>query len=140
MAANTTPIFPVTPNVGFGTLGATGVTGTDGTSASNILLFTAGTNGSRIEEITIRYTGATGGATVCRFWINNGSTHTTAANNTLWMEVTVPTLSSLSQAADNGSIVLKPKNLYLKGGYTIYSSSGTTVTNGLQVTVIGGDY
>ena len=74
MAANTIPIFPLTPKVSWGkviTADATAAKNHDGTSATAILLFTAGVNGARIDEIRAVALG-TNIATALRIFINNG--------------------------------------------------------------------
>ena len=140
MAANTSPIFLKAPKVSFVLTNTTGITGTDGTDANVKLLFTAdATNGSKVEDVIIRYSGATASDTVVRIWVNNGSTPTTAANNALIKELTVSNLASLSQTADNGATVWKA-NLALPAGYRLYCAAGTSITNALVVSATGGDY
>ena len=90
MAANVTPIFPLTPKVAFGTVltaDATASKNHDGTSSGAVLIFTAGSNGARVDEITALHLG-TNVATALRIFINNGSDPTVAANNTLYKDVT----------------------------------------------------
>jgi hypothetical protein len=146
MPANTTPIFPLTPNVAFGKVLAVN-TATDGTGTV-VLLFTAGSNGSRIDQITVQHLG-TNVATVLRIFVNNGSVPTTATNNTLNFERTI-LANTISQTAESvrydltvekdGGATTLPPILYLPAGYRIYGSVGTVVSAGLQVTVFGGDY
>lgn len=139
MAANTSPIFLRQGKIGFTPSNTTGVTGTDGTDANVKLLFTAdATNGSKVEEVIVRYTGAAT-ATVLRFWVNNGSAVGTATNNTLIKELTIPTLASLSQVADNTGVTWAA-NLVLPAGYKLYCAAGTSVANALHVNAVGGDY
>lgn len=164
MPANTSPIFPLTPNVGaMNVLLTTAMTntkafdGTDTAGTALALVFTAGSNGSRVDTITVRLTSTNGAtasgttaATVIRFWINNGSANTTATNNQLqtW-EVAIPATTvtalatstlpyynvfTLSQNADGVS---------LPAGYKIYA--GNTVAIGgtncaVLVSAQGGDY
>jgi len=80
MTANTQPIFPLTPKVSWGTV-TTANTAKDGTGTV-VTVFTAGADGSRIDQIKVRALG-TNVATVIRFFVNNGSTNATAANNSL---------------------------------------------------------
>jgi len=140
MAANTNPIFLRVGRISWVNTNTTGVTGTDGTDANVKLLFTAdATNGSKVDYIKVRYLGATGAATVLRFWVNNGSTPGTAANNDLVQELTIPNLASLSAAADNGEYIWSA-NLALPAGYRLYCVAGVNITTALAVTAIGGDY
>lgn len=145
MAANTQPIFPLTPKVSWGTV-TTANTAKDGTGTV-VTVFTAGADGSRIDQIKVRALG-TNVATVLRFFVNNGSTNATAANNSLIHETTIAstTLSETAALTDNNitisvntteTVVPIP---YLPAGYKINVTIGTTVAAGLQITVHGGDY
>jgi hypothetical protein len=164
MAANTTPIFPLTPNLGVANVVlSTAMTntkafdGTDTAGTALALAYTAGANGSRIDTITVRLTSTNGltasgtsNATLVRFWINNGSVNTTATNNQLmpWDVAipatgvvaldtsTLPSYSAMTNSPTAGGISLP-------AGYKIYA--GTTVaaggTNiGVLISVQGGDY
>jgi hypothetical protein len=75
---------------------------------------------------------------VLRIFVNNGSTNTTAANNSLYMEQTVPasTLSETTAIAD----LIVPLDMALPAGYKLNCTIGTTVPAGLQVTCEGGDF
>ena len=106
-------------------------TGTVGT------VFTAGTNGSFIGYVKLKPLG-TNVASVGRFWINNGSTNATAANNFLWGEVTLPATTAVANAA-LAELVLQ-FNIAIPTGYKINFALGTTVAAGWQATCIGGDY
>lgn len=137
MPANTNPIFPLTPNIGWGTV-ATANTAKDGTGTV-VTIFTAGANGARVDRVRYKASG-TNTATVLRIFINNGADPTTATNNTLCREETVAatTLSEVA-ALVNGEIVF-PEGLILKNGYKLTITIGTTVAAGLHVSAYGGDY
>jgi hypothetical protein len=145
MPANTIPIFPVTPKVSWGTV-TTANTSKDGTGTV-VTVFTAGANGSRIDQIKVRSLG-TNVATALRFFINNGTTNTTATNNSLAHEVTAPatTLNEAAALADLDVTITKNSTEtacpipYLPAGYKLNVTVGTTVAAGLQITVSGGDY
>lgn len=145
MAANTTPIFPDTINIGFGTITTADGTASknhDGTAAGAVLLFTAGADGARVDEIRAVPLG-TNTASALRIIINNGSDNTTATNNSLHSDTSLPA-TTISEIAGQSTVqVLKPddnKPIYLPGGYKLYACIGTTVATGWAVTVIGGDY
>jgi len=146
MPANTTPVFPITPKVSFTGNITTANTAKDGTGTVN-LLYTAGSNGSRIDQIKVRAKG-TNVATVMRFFVNNGSDPTVAANNTLVHEKTIPatTLSETSELADVDVTIAKDAGKvacpipYLPAGYRLYVTIGTTIAAGVQVTCWGGDF
>jgi hypothetical protein len=146
MTANVQPIFPLTPKVSWGTV-TTANTAKDGTGTV-VTVFTAGVNGARIDQIKVRALG-TNVATVMRFFVNNGSVNTTAANNSLAHEVTIAatTLSETSALADNDITINKDGGArtevpipYLPAGYKLNVTIGTTVAAGLAVTVWGADY
>ena len=80
----------------------------------------------------------TNAATVLRVFINNGGVNTTAANNSLIGELTLPG-TTLSEIAAQSDYVL-PLNFVLPAGYKINITLGTAVAAGYQVSVIGGQY
>lgn len=145
MPANTKPIFPLTPKVSWGTV-TTANTAKDGTGTV-VTVFTAGADGSRIDQIKVRALG-TNVATVMRFFVNNGGANTTAANNTLIHEVTIAatTVSETAALVDNNITLTVnttetvPPIPYLQAGHRINVTIGTTVAAGLAVTVHGADY
>lgn len=131
----TTPIFPAVPKVSWGKL-IDDNTNYDGTG-DVVELFTAGENGSRIDSIKIKPLG-TNVATVMRLFVNNGSSPTTPANNSLIFELTLPetTASQGTSLAEYHEVL----DIALPAGYKLYGSLGTEVVSGYQVTVFGGDY
>lgn len=137
MPANTSPIFSVAPAVEWSGLVQSANTTTDLTSGTIYAIFTAGSNGSYLQRIRFRHLG-TNVATVARVWINNGSTTGTAANNTLWDEITLAA-NTVSQTAAAINYEL-PLGFAINSGYVIYVTLGTGVAAGFKVTVIGGDY
>lgn len=144
MAANTTPIFPLTPKCSWATL-TTAATEKNGTTAT--LVYSAGVNGSRIDQIKVRALG-TNVQTVLRLFVNNGLANTaSAAYNSLIHEVTIAATNGVetSALADNDILITKGADVavpipYLPAGYKIYAAIGTAVASGLQITIHGGDY
>lgn len=157
MPANTAPIFALTPNTGVaGVLLTTAMTNTkafDGTEAAGTamaLVYTAGANGSRVDQVTVRYQSTAGATasgtttlTLLRLWINNGSANTTASNNILWEEVALPAQAVTAL----GTSVLPSFTITnvptLPAGYKLYA--GLTVAVGgtncaIGVSAVGGDY
>lgn len=147
MAQNTSPIFPLVPEVLW--VSGTGATaGTPGLAANTTTDLTAGTvygpiftadatDGSRLDFIKVRSLG-TNVATVVRIWINNGAATTTATNNTLYLERTL-SATTVSQTAEQPDIIL-PLNMSLPAGYSVYATFGTAVAAGFHLTAVGGDY
>ncbi|MEG0133564.1 MAG: hypothetical protein RR851_15130 [Clostridium sp.] len=144
MPANIMPIFPNKPVIQWGTVltaDAIASKNHDGTTGNAVCIFTAGVNGSRIDEISALSLG-TNVATVLRIFINNGSVNTVAINNSLYKEITITaaTISELIGLTSKTIIDKDSSALVLPPNYKIYAAVGTTVAAGIQVTVIGGDY
>lgn len=147
MAVNTSPIFPVTPHIGWGTVttaDATAANNHTGASSSAVCLFTAGAYGSRIDKIKVVPLG-TNVATVLRLFVTNTGANTSAANNSLIKEIAFAA-STISETAIMAEQEWSPDqasnrlDMSLPPGYKLYAIVGTTVAAGLQVTVFGGDY
>lgn len=138
MPANNSPIFSIAGSIEWSTpVVQSANTTTDLTSGTIYDIFTGGTNGSYVQRIRFRHLG-TNVASVGRIWINNGGATGTAANNTLWDEITLAA-NTVSQTAAAINYEL-PLNFALPAGYIIYVTLGTGVAAGFKVTVIGGDY
>ena len=140
MAANTKPIYSRVADIQWGSISAAN-TAKDGTGTV-VTVFTAdATNGGRVERLRIRALG-TNVATVLRVFINNGSTNTTAANNSLYEEITLPstTLSETAQLTNREIVFNDGNGLVLPPGYKINVTLGTAVSAGYQVTAVGGKY
>lgn len=160
MAVTSTPIFVQTPYVGeLNALLSTAMTNTkafDGTEAvgtAKRLIFVAGADGSRIDQVTCRFASTNGAtasgtsaASLIRFWINNGNDDTVAANNLFFGEVamaatTVTALGTTVLAVN--FLTLPTGGLNLNPNYRLYA--GSTVAAGgtniaFAVSAIGGDY
>lgn len=160
MPVTATPIFPQTPNAGaLNAIVSTAMTNTkayDGTETVGTALalcYTAGANGSRIDQIAIKFSSTNGAtasgtssATVIRFWINNGSVNTTAGNNIFLGEVALPATAVTALATSVNTVyyvTLPPGGLNIPASYRIYG--GLTVAAGgtniaIAVNTVGGDY
>ncbi len=149
MAAATTPIFTIVPNVGNAIIGATANTRSDGngTIATDIMkLFTAGSNGSYIYRVRfnpIATAAATAlSATVLRLFISNkASGATTSADTWLLAEI-----AAASQTADQTTVATFPLeialNLQINASYTLLASSHiiNAANTSWQALAFGGDY
>jgi hypothetical protein len=160
MAVTATPIFTQAPNAGaLNAILSTAMTNTkafDGTEAAGTamaLVFTAGADGSRIDQVVCRLASTNGAtasgtsaATLVRFWINNGSANTTAGNNIFLGEVAIPATAVTAlgtSALTTYSLTLPVNGLNLPATYRIYA--GTTVAAGgtniaIAVSAFGGNY
>jgi hypothetical protein len=136
MAANTVPIFPLSPKVSWGADLQTANTAKDGTGTVSTIM-TAGANGSRVDYVRVRATG-TNTATVFRLFINNGSDPTVATNNVLFTEATIAatTLSEVAALAET-TIQL---DLPLPAGYKLTCTIGTTIAALLKPSAVYADY
>ena len=140
MPANTVPIFSKAPDIQWiGYMTAANTTA-DLTSGTSYNVFTSdSTNGGFLKKIRLRPTPAGNTtATVCRVWINNGSTTGTATNNSLYDEITLPAITASGTAMVAGYEVpfLEP----LPAGYRVYLTIHTASANGWQATAIAGKY
>ena len=160
MALTATPVFAQTPNTGaLNAIVSTAMTNTtafDGTNAAGTalaLVFTAGADGARIDQIMCRLASTNGAAasgtsaaTVVRFWANNGSANTTAGNNIFIGEVAIPATAVTAlgtTALTTYPLTLPAGGLNVPAGYRIYG--GLTVAAGgtniaIALSAFGGNY
>lgn len=160
MAVTSTPVFPQTPNVGaLNAILSTAMTntkafdGTEATGTAMALVFTAGSDGARVDQVVCRLASTNGAtasgtssATVVRFWLNNNSVNTTATNNIFLGEVAIPATAVTAlgtSALTVYSLTLPVGGLNIPASYRIYA--GTTVAAGgtniaIAVSAFGGNY
>jgi hypothetical protein len=144
MAGNTAPIYTAQGDQSTGantTMASTMTTAAadyTGVSANNVLVFTSdATNGGYIAKLRLKAIG-TNVASVARIYINNGSTNTTATNNSFFGEVSLPATTAIATSA---TIEIDySMNFALKPGFRIFVGLGTTVAAGWVCTAIGGRY
>jgi hypothetical protein len=141
MPANTAPIFSakgaIQWNQGILNTANTAKDGT-GTVATIFTGNVAGNNaGNFVQKLIARPLG-TNVASVLRLFINNGSVNTTAANNSLIAELTLPA-TTVSEIAAQPDFVL-PLNFVVPAGYKLNATLGTTVVAGYALTIVGGEY
>jgi hypothetical protein len=138
MPANTNPIFTQAPDIQWAApLAAANIT-KDGASGTIATVFTAdAANGGFVTKLIARALG-TNVATVLRVFLNNGAATTTAANNALIAELTLPA-TTLSEVAAQPAYEL-PLNFALPAGYRLFCTLGTGVAAGFELSVLGGKY
>lgn len=122
MAANTTPIFTLTPVIGRVRI-STANTARDGSGSAGTVV-TGGTNGTRIDRIVITATGTTTAGMV-RLFINDGT------NIRAWKEVVVTAITvGASTAAFNSTITTPDTNplLVLPATYSLLASTHNAET------------
>ena len=123
--------YASTPRLAAATLSAAAAGGrTSAIGIAGTLVFTAGTNGSRVDDITIQATVTTTAGAI-RLFVCNGVT-------TCWLYKEVP-ISANTVSATNGGINITLSNLalLLPNGYTIRATSETTDAINVIVTRAG---
>lgn len=132
MAVTSTPIFIQTPEMAIASLSSAN-TNRDG-SGDIVAVWTAGSDGSRIDHIDIQAIGTTT-AGVIRLFIHDGS------SNHLWREILVTaTTPSTTVAVWSASVDCSvPANIcVLQTGYSLRAS--THNAQNFRVMAWGGDY
>lgn len=143
MAAGIDPIYTQTPDVsnntttGMNQLITAAANDYTGIDADVSLVFTAGANGAYIDRLRFK-AGGTNTASVARIYINNGSAHTTAANNVFYGEVSLPATTAIATAATVD--IDYPVDLRINAGFTIQVGLATAVAAGWVVTPVAGQY
>lgn len=129
MAANTSRIEILAGRIGFGTLTAANTSKVGGGTTLN--LFTAGTNGSRLDRIAIRSKGANV-ASLARIFVSNGT------DMSLIDEIALPATTVSEVAAKPAEDYVRA--IHLPTGYSVHVTLATAVSDGWQFTGFGGDY
>jgi hypothetical protein len=116
MAANTTPIFALTPEVVTCEITAAN-TARDG-SGSLVTLVTAGSDGTRVERIkfsSAQASATTNSSMICRVFV----TDTSGANPRLIEEVALPPVTASNTAVGSASSIFFVGGLVLKPGQLV---------------------
>ena len=137
MAANINPIFVFTPNIGY-CRSATFSTTSDGSGTSSVC-FTAGTNGSRVDRITItnaQLTAAASSSMICKIYVNDG------AALRLYKETSLPAVTRSTTTIGTTTTINIIGGLILPAGWKLnYSQSVYAgVADQNDIIVEGGDY
>jgi hypothetical protein len=133
MAANTSPIFPLSPLIGIATLtSATPVTSRANiTGTTGLVQLTAtSTNGKRVDSIIVKSKG-TSVASIVGIWLYNGTT------SSLIDEIDVFAVTA-STTVDSFTTTKTYSTMVLSGTQQLYISQ--TVATDLNVFATGGDY
>jgi hypothetical protein len=143
MAANTSPIFTLTPDISTnGTTGAgqpitLAAADYTGISANYMLIHTPGANGSFVSQIRCVASGSNV-ATVARIFANNGSAVGTATNNCPIDQISLPVTTASNTAAT--TTIVFPLNLRLPSGWKLYIGIATAVAAGWTFVAETGQY
>jgi len=138
MAANTSPRFPAASRLQWNqTILTAANTAKDGTGTVTTVFNASPTDGSWVKSVVFQ-PGGTNVASVARIFVNNGGANSTAANNNLYGQLTLPAVTNSEVAAVFSPTY--PMALWLPAGYTLFVTLGTAVVGGYWVTVVGADY
>ena len=139
MPANIDPIYSKAPDIQWTTIpsGTTANTAGDGTGTVFTVFTADATNGGFVQSIRVKAL-STSAATVIRFFINNGSTNATAANNSFTDEMSIPIITATSTAAV--SVFELSIGRALPAGYKINCCYATSVTGAIYLTAYAGKY
>lgn len=136
MAAGQAPIFVATPKISGITTGTSANTNKDGTGTVATVI-TAGANGSKLDRVFIQHMGSNV-ATVLRFFVNNGSSNATPANNFLIHEEVFSAWTNSETGASTSTVWCA--NLVLAAGYKLNVVTATAIASGFMVCGEGGDF
>jgi hypothetical protein len=145
MPANTSPIFLLSANKGINTglSLTTGNTTRDLSSTTNAgLLFSAGSNGSRIESIDFVHSAASqtqaSVAAVGRIFLCSDAL---GANPRLIKEIALPLITPSATVVGQTQTITFTTPLFIQSGQHLWASISATQTSGAyHITVYGGDY
>ena len=141
MAANTSPIFPITPQVTSGGVFATVATANtakDGTGTI-VWIYTAGAFGGYLNSVKWMPLG-TNTASVGRVFLNNSLTNATPANNQLLADISLPATTNSEIAAISTAAMTLTLNLGIPATWRVGVAIGTTVAAGWNACPSTGDY
>lgn len=138
MAANTSPIFGLTPNTSKSRLATANTTRDLGTTTNAVLAFTPGVNGSRIDRITFTATAndqtTASSNSVLRVYITDAA----IANPRLYRELAIAAVTPSSTAIGATGQMNFPGGLLINSNELVYTT--TSVTGGWDVVTEGQDY
>ena len=140
MAANTSPIFVLTPNSPV-VVGATAANAARDGSGTLTTLFTAGANGSRVDSVTFtsaQLTNAASSAMVGRIFLTDGA----GANPRLIAEVAIATVTPSATVVAAQAIINFTNGYLMQTGQLmkVTQSVYAGVQDQMHVAAKGGDY
>jgi hypothetical protein len=142
MPANINPIFVLTPDIGTAVVTTANTTRDLSSTADAALLFTAGSNGSRVDTITFTHAAASQTqasiAAVGRVWI---TTSNAGANPRLISEISLPAITPNATTIGQQQTITFANGLFLASGQFLWCAISATQTSGAyNVVARGGDY
>lgn len=139
MPGNIDPIYSKAADIQWTTIptGTTANTAGDGTGTVFTVFTADATNGGFVQSIRVKALSVSA-TTVIRFFVNNGSTNTVAANNSFIDELSIPIITASSTVAV--SVFELPIGRALPAGYKINCCYATSVTGAIALTTFAGKY
>lgn len=134
MAANTSPIFALSPEASFVTVTAATTDRTGATTTNLSELLTAGTDGTKITQIGAKAAG-TNTATAVLIFI----TDTAGANPKLYDEIAMDAVTADTTTTSQRQVTAY-SDLQLKSGQKVLAGITVAQTDGINIFAIKGDY
>ena len=134
MAANTSPIFALSPELAIATVTTATTDRTGATMTNTVTLLTAATNGTKITQIGAKVAGTNAGTLVLIFISDS-----TGANFKLFDEIALPNLTP-STTTTSQRAVTAYSDLQLKAGQVIKVGTTVAITAGVNIFAVKGDY
>jgi 16S rRNA G1207 methylase RsmC len=134
MAANTSPIFALVPEVNFVTVTAATTDRTGATTTNLAELLTATTNGTKITQIGAKVAGSNSATSVLIF-----ITNTSGTSPKLYDEIALPTITASTTTTSQRQVTAY-SDLQLKSGQKVLVGITVAVTDGVNIFAIKGDY
>jgi len=134
MAANTSPIFALTPEAAFVTVTAATTDRTGATTANLSELLTAATDGTKITQIGAK-AGGSNAATIVLIFITN----TSGTNPKLYDEIAMEAVTAGTTTTSQRQVTAY-SDLQLKSGQKVLVGITVAVTDGINIFAIKGDY
>jgi len=144
MAANTSPIFILTPNMQWAKLFASGSTDKNhlasGSLGTDVMVaYSASVEGSRIDEVRIISLG-TNNPTVVRLFVNNGQDNNVLTNNSLIEERLIAGTTKTENTEIPFEQIVFTNGLNLAPSHRLLAATSVSQSDGLHITAMGGDY
>lgn len=134
MAANTSPIFALSPELAFATVTDATTDRTGATMTNTVTLLTAATNGTKITQIGAKVAG-TNAPTLVLIFVSDS----TGANFKLFDEIALPAVTASTTATSQRQVTAY-SDLQLKTGQVVKVGITVAVTDGVNCFAVKGDY
>lgn len=134
MAANTQPIFALTPELSFATVTSATTDRTGATQTNLVTLLTAATNGTKITQIGAKVAG-NNGATLVLIFISDSN----GSNFKLFDEIGLNAVTASTVITSQRNVTAY-SDLQLKAGQVVKVGITVAVSDGINIFAVKGDY